>query len=99
MIGQKEGSQRSQDQDSRGDQQDADKQSQKQDNKSQQAGSAPQDQPKPANPQTTQATQRDGTLTREQAVQILDALKNQELAEQRRLLEQRARRKTNQRDW
>jgi tetratricopeptide (TPR) repeat protein len=57
------------------------------------------DRAKPANPQATQAPQKDESLNKERALQILDALKNQELAEQRRLLEQKARRKTNVRDW
>jgi Ca-activated chloride channel homolog len=58
----------------------------------------PQDQ-NPANPQPTQSNQPQGGFTRERALQILDALQNQELAEQRRLLESQARRKATGRDW
>ena len=54
---------------------------------------------KPANPQVTQAEKNEGTYSRERALQILDALQNQELAEQRKLLEQRARRRAAGRDW
>jgi Ca-activated chloride channel family protein len=53
----------------------------------------------PANPQATQAERREGSLSRERALQILDALQNQELAEQRRLLERRAGRRAAGRDW
>ncbi len=58
-----------------------------------------QDQTRPANPQSTQAEQRDESLSKERALQILDALKSQELAEQRKLLERKARRRPNARDW
>jgi Ca-activated chloride channel homolog len=65
--------------------------------------SQPQDsstgQSKPANPQATQADRNEATYSRERALQILDALQNQELAEQRKLLEQRARRKAAGKDW
>jgi Ca-activated chloride channel homolog len=60
---------------------------------------AQQEREKSASPQATQAEQRDGTFTKERALQILDALQNQELAEQRKLLEQRAQRKGNGKDW
>jgi Ca-activated chloride channel homolog len=53
----------------------------------------------PADPQSNQANRRDGSLTKERALQILDALQNQELAEQRKLSEQRNRRKAGGRDW
>jgi tetratricopeptide (TPR) repeat protein len=53
----------------------------------------------PANPQATQAERREGSLSKERALQILDALQNQELEEQRKLLERRARRKATGRDW
>jgi len=61
----------------------------------------PQDQKgqKPANPQPMSSEHSQGTFSKERALQILDALQNQELAEQRRLLEQKAPRKTSVRDW
>ena len=68
--------------------------------KSQDSGSSPApQQPANADPQASQANNRDGSLTKERALQILDALQNQELAEQRKLSEQRNRRKTGGRDW
>ncbi len=73
----------------------------RQQDKEKQAQSPPrqQDKHEPADPQATQAEQLNDSLNKERAIQILDALKNQELAEQRKLLEQRARRKPNARDW
>jgi Ca-activated chloride channel homolog len=59
----------------------------------------PQAPQQPADPQAAQANNRDGSLTKERALQILDALQNQELAERRKLLEQRNRRKAGGRDW
>jgi len=56
-------------------------------------------QAKPGNPQSTQAEQRPGEFSKERALQILDALQNQELAEQRKLLELKARRKATGKDW
>ena len=53
----------------------------------------------PADPQSGQAERPAGTFSRERALQILDALQNQEIAEQRRLLEGVIRRKTSGRDW
>jgi Ca-activated chloride channel family protein len=49
--------------------------------------------------QTPQEIQREGSMNKEQAAQILDAVQNQELEQQRKLLENRARRKTNEKDW
>jgi Ca-activated chloride channel family protein len=46
-----------------------------------------------------QEVRREGTITREQAAQILDAVQNQELEQQRKLLESRARRKSGGKDW
>ena len=57
------------------------------------------EQGKPANPQATRSDLREGSFTKERALQILDALQNQELAEQRKLLERRARRNAEGRDW
>ncbi len=42
---------------------------------------------------------RPGAMSREQAVQILDAVRAQELEEQRKLLERQARRESNGKDW
>ena len=53
----------------------------------------------PANPQSTRPETPEGAFSRERALQILDALQNQELAEQRRLLERQARRTPSRRDW
>ena len=69
-----------------------------QQSKSQDSDSSPPSQ-QPADPQTAQDNSRDGSLTKERALQILDALQNQELAEQRKLSEQRNRRKAGGRDW
>lgn len=54
---------------------------------------------KPANPQPSSPDRSEGTFSKERALQILDALQNQELAEQRRLLERQARQKAGGRDW
>ena len=48
---------------------------------------------------TPQEVQREGSMNKEQAAQILDAVRNHELEQQRKLLENRARRKTNEKDW
>jgi Ca-activated chloride channel homolog len=42
---------------------------------------------------------REGSINREQALQILDALQNRELEDQRKLLERRATQGTNKKDW
>jgi len=54
---------------------------------------------KPAEPQPSQSDRPQGGFSKERALQILDALQNQELAAQRRLLERQVRRKTTARDW
>jgi Ca-activated chloride channel family protein len=54
---------------------------------------------KPANPQSSQSDRPQGGFSKERALQILDALQNQELAAQRRLLDRQVRRKTTVRDW
>lgn len=56
-------------------------------------------QERPANPQATQSEGRAGGLSKERALQILDALQNQELADQRKSLERQARRKAIGKDW
>ena len=42
---------------------------------------------------------REGSITREQAQQILDAMRNQELDQQRKLMESRSRSRSNEKDW
>jgi tetratricopeptide (TPR) repeat protein len=42
---------------------------------------------------------REGSITREQAQHMLDAVRGQELEQQRKLMESRSRAKTNERDW
>lgn len=54
---------------------------------------------KSANQQTSQSERSQGTFSKERALQILDALQNQELAEQHRLTDLQARRKASSRDW
>lgn len=53
----------------------------------------------PANPQSSGTAKRESVFSKERALQILDAMQNQELAEQRRLLEHQARKKATGRDW
>jgi Ca-activated chloride channel family protein len=53
----------------------------------------------PAKMQPGTPSQREGSITREQAQKILDAVRNQELEQQRKLMEARSRPKTNKRDW
>jgi Ca-activated chloride channel family protein len=63
---------------------------------------APEDsqrQNQPANPKSSPAEQQEGGLTRERALQILDAMQNQEMLEQRRQLERLVRRKATGKDW
>jgi Ca-activated chloride channel family protein len=50
-------------------------------------------------PETPKNTQREGSIGKEQALHILDAVQSQELEEQRKLLEHRARDRTNAKDW
>ena len=50
-------------------------------------------------PESAQNTRREGAISREQALRILDALQGRELEEQRRVLERRAKQSTNRRDW
>jgi len=64
-----------------------------------QSSQGKQDSPKAVNPQSTQAERREESFSKERALQILDALQNQEIAEQRKLLERRARRKATGKDW
>ncbi len=75
-----------------------------QDNKQAQSSQQPspsetQERNKPANPQATQADRREGSFSKEQALQILDALQNQELVDQKKRLERAERRKAAGKDW
>ena len=58
-----------------------------------------QDRQQSSRPPPQQTERRDGSISKEQALQILDAMKNQELAEQRKLLERQERRKASGKDW
>jgi len=49
--------------------------------------------------QRPQQARREGSISKEQALQILDAVQSQEREQQRKLLEGRARRKANEKDW
>ncbi len=57
------------------------------------------DQNIPAAQQKPQKIPRPGSISKEQAAQILDAVRAQELEQQRKLLETLARRKANGKDW
>jgi len=61
--------------------------------------SAPKDQNEPKRQPSSSNPQHDGTISKEQALQMLDALKNRELEDQRKLLERRAAQRPNKRDW
>ncbi len=80
-------------------------QQQNQDNAQQQKnnqGSSPRgekDRKQTQESQPSQAERQEMPLSKEQALQILDAMKNQELSEKRKLLERQAKRKTGGRDW
>jgi Ca-activated chloride channel family protein len=58
-----------------------------------------QDKDQQQQPQNSATERGEGTISKERALQILDAMKNQELAEQRKLMERKARRKTAGKDW
>ncbi len=49
--------------------------------------------------QRQQEARREGSISREQALQILDAVLSQEREQQRKMLEGRARREANEKDW
>ncbi len=49
--------------------------------------------------QEMQTTRREGVVGKDKALQILDAVQNQELDEKRKLLERRARQLSNGKDW
>jgi tetratricopeptide (TPR) repeat protein len=50
-------------------------------------------------PQSGQAAQHEGSISKEKAEQILDAVQNQERDQQRKLLEYHARQRANEKDW
>jgi Ca-activated chloride channel homolog len=50
-------------------------------------------------PRPGQANPRAGSINKEKAAQILDAVQNQELEQQRELLERHAKQRTNEKDW
>jgi len=98
---QQDGNQDQKDKDSQKDRQSDEKEgeqdrSNEQDNKQADTQNDPENQakmkPEPAVP-------REGSMTREQARQILDAMRNQELDQQRKLMESRSRPASNERDW
>lgn len=57
------------------------------------------DREKPAKMKPDPPVPREGSITREQAQQILDAVRNQELDQQRKLMESRSRPRNDKRDW
>jgi Ca-activated chloride channel homolog len=57
------------------------------------------DQQESTGQQAAKAVQREGSISREQALQILDAFKNRELEDQRKLSERRTRQRANEKDW
>jgi Ca-activated chloride channel family protein len=57
------------------------------------------EQNEPSKPQIDQANQQAGSMSKEQALQILQALQSQELAEQRKLMERRSEMRIRARDW
>jgi Ca-activated chloride channel homolog len=59
----------------------------------------PNDRNEAAKQDMTQAPRREGAVNRERALQILDAIQNQEMEEQRKLLERRARQHAKGKDW
>jgi Ca-activated chloride channel family protein len=76
------------------------KEGQKPPNKQNQEGAGKENkQNESAKKQPGQANQRAGSISKEKAAQILDAVQNQELEQQRKLLEHRARQRTNEKDW
>jgi len=76
------------------------KNGQQEPNKQDQAGAGEGNkQNEPASAQSGQAAQRTGSISKERAVQILDAVQNQEIDQQRKLLEHRARHRVSEKDW
>ncbi len=69
------------------------------DRENQQSPQSADEQKRPANPEAGQPQSRKEGFSKERALQILDALQNQELAEQRKRIERLMRRKSAGRDW
>jgi Ca-activated chloride channel family protein len=59
----------------------------------------PDESTKPESSQMASPSQQKGSISREQALRILDAVQSRELENQRRMLEDRARRKSAGKDW
>jgi len=57
------------------------------------------DQDQKPQPQADRSAQRDESMSKERALQLLEAVQNQELEEQRKLLERRAKERANGKDW
>ncbi len=77
-----------------------DQQAQAQQPKPDKRGEGPQkEQNQDSQTQAGRSAQRDESLSKERALQLLEAVQNQELEEQRKLLERRARERANGKDW
>ncbi len=63
------------------------------------AGQNRKEQKEPAKQDMAQAPRRESTVGKDRALQILDAVQNQELNEQRKVLERRARQQAGGKDW
>jgi Ca-activated chloride channel homolog len=70
-----------------------------QNQKRESAGQNQKEQNEPAKQDMGQAPRHEGTVGKDKALQILDAVQNQELDEQRKLLEHRARQQAGGKDW
>jgi Ca-activated chloride channel homolog len=68
-------------------------------NNVQKSSDSPKEQKEPIKQPSSPNAQREGTISREQALQILDAIQSRELEEQRKLQEHRATQRTNKKDW
>jgi Ca-activated chloride channel homolog len=77
-----------------------DKEDKQQANNSDRKGSgSPKEQKEPMKQPSSPNAQREGTISREQALQILDAIQSRELEAQRKPWERRATQRTNKKDW
>jgi Ca-activated chloride channel family protein len=72
---------------------------QKQENQKQQSAQQNQNEQQKQQTEKEQQPRREGSVSKDKALQILDAVQNQELEEKRKLLERRARSQANGRDW
>jgi Ca-activated chloride channel homolog len=70
-----------------------------QDQERENAGQDQKEQKEPAKQDVAQASHREGTVGRDRALQILDVVQNQEIDEQRKLLESRTRQRAGGKDW